>query len=123
MAVPPIANDYASIAKRLAQLDTERRAAKFVLPPGVVIMRYGSDAHLKLNETQLAQFDIAFILRGASLKMVKARSGSFTTSDGVDMVDYLQRYFPSLTLISRSEIQLNFEDTERLNDILKVYGV
>lgn len=108
-----IVHDYIPIAQRMAQLEQERQAAQFVLPDGVHIVPW------YIPNGLLAHLDMCFILNGQRLRLVKSRTGGFTTYQEIDMISYLRQYFPSLRKVPGVfELELAPDDIARLIKLL-----
>lgn len=109
-----IADDYASIAQRMNQIEKDRHVAKFQLPEGVCIIVYGSKSHRQFTEASMTSFTMCLLLRGISLTMVRAAD----KTDATAVFEHLRQYFPSLRPKSRLEAVLSEADSLRLEDIV-----
>jgi hypothetical protein len=103
-----IADDYAAIARRVAELQSERH--RFVLPDGVIIFLD------KEVSPDMAKPDcgLALVLHRIYNRItVLTMSETHPVSIG-SLVEVMRQQFPSVTLATRHEMALSEEDCKRL---------
>jgi hypothetical protein len=122
---PLIADDYASIKRRMEQLDHDRRMAMVAvveLPDNVIIVLVHQTRNLVVpNHPQSRVLHCAlYEIEGVLLLMKTRAIDTFSSGDGAAFYIYLKDHFPSAKLRSSSEVLLSPEDSRRLADLVRL---
>lgn len=111
----PIVEDYADIAKRLAELHPDATPS-FRLPVGVVIYPI-------TKARRMTRCRLCFVLDDMKHRLYFAAEASdhkLGSEEGMHFIDYLARHFPSICIMSSFELRLSPEDARLLKEYVVV---
>ena len=110
-----IADDFSAIARRIAELEQQRRSTQFRLPDGIIIFL---DRDVS-PQTPKPECDIAMVLHQLYCRMTVLTMNERHPVGIGQVANLLRTQFPSVTVATKHELALSPEDSNRLADWLK----
>lgn len=112
-----IADDFSAIARRVSQLENERRGHSFALPDGVIIFLDKEVSPLMPKP----DCDLALVLHRIYNRITVLTMSDTRRVTIAGLVDVLRQQFPSVTMATRHEMALSEQDTKRLTDWVEAH--